>query len=235
MGFTTDTNQLYVGIDPAINEVQFDPFANAQAVVQSWLNSEDNPEPGLTIDEDLVIRNVTDVDGLMDAMNFAQIVTFDTITQTFTPGDTLNQEYNKNLNGTFETRTTAEIVSASVGASSTVVTLKINETQPALRKEEDFSVVLTNTNTGGNALSGITVTDTKLKDKWQSPISIDVDNGVDAVYQLTLANNDYTYTFNETTKEGTINFTTPIADGQTTTEQVGSTETITADGSRNTI
>jgi len=229
MGFTTDTNQLYVGIDPAINEVQFDPFANAQAVVQSWLDSEDNPEPGLTIDEDLVIRNVTDVDGLMDAMNFfAQTVTFDTITQTFTPGDTLNQKYNKNLDGTFETRTTAEIVSASVGTSSTVVTLKINETQPSLRKEEDFSVVLTNQNTGGNTLGGITVTDPKLKDKWHSPISVDVDNGVDAVYQLTLANNDYLYSFNETTKEGTINFTTPISDGQTTTEQVGSTETITS-------
>jgi hypothetical protein len=232
MGFTTDTNQLYVGIDPAINEVQFDPFTNAQAVVQSWLDSDDNPEPGLTIDEDLVIRNVTDVDGLMDAMNFfAQIVTFDTITQTFTPGDTLNQKYNKNLDATFETRTTAEIVSASVGPSSTVVTLKINETQPSLRKEEDFSVVLTNQNTGGNTLGGVTVTDPKLKDRWHSPISVDVDNGVDAVYQLTLANNDYLYSFNETTKEGTINFTTPISDGQTTTEQVDTTETITADGS----
>lgn len=232
MGFTTDTNQLYVGIDPAINEVQFDPFANAQAVVQSWLDSEDNPEPGLTIDEDLVIRNVTDVDGLMGAMNFfAQTVTFDTITQTFTPGDTLNQKYNKNLDTTFETRTTAEIVSVSTGTSSTVVTLKINETQPSLRKEEDFSVVLTNQNTGGNTLGGITVTDAKLKDRWHSPISVDVDNGVDAVYQLTLANNDYLYSFNETTKEGTINFTTPIADGLVTTEVVDTTETITADGS----
>ena len=232
MGFTTDTNQLYVGIDPAINEVQFDPFANAQAVVQSWLDSEDNPEPGLTIDEDLVIRNVTDVDGLMGAMNFfAQTVTFDTITQTFTPGDTLNQKYNKNLDTTFETRTTAEIVSVSTGTSSTVVTLKINETQPSLRKEEDFSVVLTNQNTGGNTLGGITVTDVKLKDRWHSPISVDVDNGVDAVYQLTLANNDYLYSFNETTKEGTINFTTPIADGLVTTEVVDTTETITADGS----
>lgn len=232
MGFTTDTNQLYVGIDPAINEVQFDPFANAQAVVQSWLDSDDNPEPGLTIDEDLVIRNVTDVDGLMGAMNFfAQTVTFDTITQTFTPGDTLNQKYNKNLDTTFETRTTAEIVSVSTGTSSTVVTLKINETQPSLRKEEDFSVVLTNQNTGGNTLGGITVTDAKLKDRWHSPISVDVDNGVDAVYQLTLANNDYLYSFNETTKEGTINFTTPIADGLVTTEVVDTTETITADGS----
>ena len=60
---------------------------------------------------------------------------------------------------------------------------------------------------------------------------MDVDNGVDAVYQLTLANNDYLYSFNETTKEGTINFTTPIADGLVTTEVVDTTETITADGS----
>lgn len=69
MGFTTDTNQLFVGIDDAINEIQFDPFANAHAVIQSWLDSVDNPEPGLIIDEDLVIRNVVDVDALIIAMN----------------------------------------------------------------------------------------------------------------------------------------------------------------------
>ena len=68
IGFTTDTNQLFVGIDNAINEVQFDPFVNAHAVVQSWLDSGDNPEPGLVIDEDLVIREVTDVDALILAM-----------------------------------------------------------------------------------------------------------------------------------------------------------------------
>ena len=49
MGFTTDTNQLYVGIDPAINEVQFDPFGKCTTVVQSWLNSEDNPERDLLL------------------------------------------------------------------------------------------------------------------------------------------------------------------------------------------
>ena len=49
LGFATDTNQLYVGTDPAINEVQFDPFVNAQLVVQSWLNSEDNPYPDLLL------------------------------------------------------------------------------------------------------------------------------------------------------------------------------------------
>ena len=50
MGFTVDTNQLYIGIENAIDEVQFDPFANAQATIQSWLNSVDNPEPGLIVD-----------------------------------------------------------------------------------------------------------------------------------------------------------------------------------------
>lgn len=69
MGFTTDTNQLFVGIDDAVNEIQFDPFANAHAVIQSWLDSVDNPEPGLIIDEDLVIRHVVDVEALLTAMN----------------------------------------------------------------------------------------------------------------------------------------------------------------------
>ena len=69
VGFTTDTNQLFVGIDDAINEIQFDPFANAHAIIQSWLDSVDNPESGLVIDEDLVIRNVADVEALLTAMN----------------------------------------------------------------------------------------------------------------------------------------------------------------------
>lgn len=68
MGFAIDTNQLYLGTDPAINEIQFDPFANAHATVQSWLDSVDNPEPGLTIDEDLIIRNIVDVDAMLLAM-----------------------------------------------------------------------------------------------------------------------------------------------------------------------
>ena len=62
MGFTTDTNQLFVGIDPSINELQFDPFVNAHAVIQSWLDSNDNPFPGLEVDEDLVIRNIPNRD-----------------------------------------------------------------------------------------------------------------------------------------------------------------------------
>ena len=66
-GFATDTNQLFIGIDSAINEVVFDTFANAQAIVQSWLVNY-SAEPGLIIDEDLVIRGVANVDALLDAM-----------------------------------------------------------------------------------------------------------------------------------------------------------------------
>ena len=69
LGFANDSNQLYVGTDAAINEVIFDPFVNAHAVIQSWLNSTDNPEPGLKVDEDLVIRGVSDVDALILAMS----------------------------------------------------------------------------------------------------------------------------------------------------------------------
>ena len=45
----------------------FDTFANAQAIVQSWLDNY-SAEPGLIIDEDLVIRDVLNVDALLDAM-----------------------------------------------------------------------------------------------------------------------------------------------------------------------
>ena len=82
MGFTTDTNQLYVGTDDAINEIQFEPFANAHAIIQSWLDGyeEDNdgnvisdcPYPGLDIDEDLIIRlkNNEDINKILNAMRF---------------------------------------------------------------------------------------------------------------------------------------------------------------------
>jgi hypothetical protein len=80
-GFTTDTNQLFIGIDDAINEIQFDPFINAHAIIQSWLDSDDCPFLGLTVDEDLVIRNIPttyDEDGtpisgvqaVLDSMHF---------------------------------------------------------------------------------------------------------------------------------------------------------------------
>lgn len=91
MGFTVDTNQLYIGIENAIDEVQFDPFANAQATIQSWLNSSDNPEPGLIVDEDLIIRDVQDIDNLLSSMHyFEQVIVFDSV-ETFTAGETLYQ------------------------------------------------------------------------------------------------------------------------------------------------
>jgi hypothetical protein len=67
-GFAYDTNQLYIGTDDALNELVFDPFANAHAVIQTWLDSVENPEPGLMVDEDLIVRNVTDVDAILAAM-----------------------------------------------------------------------------------------------------------------------------------------------------------------------
>lgn len=67
-GFTTDTNQLFIGTDDALNEIVFDPFANAHATIQSWLSSSECPQPGLVIDEDLVIRNVDDVNALLSSM-----------------------------------------------------------------------------------------------------------------------------------------------------------------------
>ena len=96
-GFATDTNQLFIGIDSAINEVVFDTFANAQAIVQSWLDNY-STQTGLIIDEDLVIRGVLNVDALLDAMitdntfnvsNFArsrenvEVVTENTFNQLF--------------------------------------------------------------------------------------------------------------------------------------------------------
>jgi hypothetical protein len=67
-GFTTDTNQLFIGTEDAINEIQFDPFANAHSVIQAWLDSPENPEPGLVVDEDLIIRDVVDVDAVLLSM-----------------------------------------------------------------------------------------------------------------------------------------------------------------------
>jgi len=102
LGFTTDTNQLFIGIDSAINEIQFDPFVNAHAVIQTWLDSEECPFLGLEVDEDLVIRNIPteyDEDGtpmsgvqaILDAMQFfiQEIVLVGDF--NVNPGDTIYQ------------------------------------------------------------------------------------------------------------------------------------------------
>jgi hypothetical protein len=230
MGFAYDTNQLYIGIDDAINEIRFDPFANAQAIVQSWLDSSDNPEPGLKIDEDLVIRQVVDVSALLDAMNFfTQTITFDTTTQTFTPGDTLNQKYNKTLAdpAVFEMFETGEILSSTVTATNTEVTVKVPETGEGFREVKSFTTTI---NDQATPLSTIEVTDAlNLTDRFYIPNTVNIDNGVDAEYTLTL-DTDYTYVWDEVNKKVTISFATPIVDGKVQQEQVSATDTIVADG-----
>ena len=58
LGFTTDSNQLYVGTTASSNEIVFDPFANAHSIVQTFLDEQSYPLNGLEIDEDLIIKNI---------------------------------------------------------------------------------------------------------------------------------------------------------------------------------
>jgi hypothetical protein len=102
MGYTTDTNQLYVGVEEALNELQFDPFANAHAVIQSWLDSSDCPIAGLTVNEDLIIGEIpvpvgssvdAEVTKILDAMrNYEQTLVFNSATVgLFIPNQVLTQ------------------------------------------------------------------------------------------------------------------------------------------------
>ena len=74
LGYTTDTNQLYVGTAASVEEIIFDPFANAHSVVQTYLNTY-STQPGLEIDEDLIIRSVSDVPALLTAMTTYGVIT----------------------------------------------------------------------------------------------------------------------------------------------------------------
>lgn len=98
LGYTTDTNQLYVGVEEAINELRFDPFANAHAVIQSWLNSADCPVANLTVDEDLVVADIPagQIDNIITALNtYNQTLVFNSDVATFTVGELLTQYRHK--------------------------------------------------------------------------------------------------------------------------------------------
>ena len=98
LGYTTDTNQLYVGVEEAINELRFDPFANAHAVIQSWLDSADCPVSGLTVDEDLVVADIPagQIDSIITALNtYNQTLVFNSDVATFTVGELLTQYRHK--------------------------------------------------------------------------------------------------------------------------------------------
>ena len=98
LGYTTDTNQLYVGIEEAINELRFDPFTNAHAVIQSWLDSTDCPVSNLTVDEDLVVADIPagQIDNIISALNnYSQEIVFNSDVATFTVGELLTQYRHK--------------------------------------------------------------------------------------------------------------------------------------------
>ena len=161
LGYTTDTNQLYVGIEEAINEIRFDPFANAHATIQNWLDSADCPVVGLTIDEDLVVADIPagEIDNIMTALNtYSQTIVFNSNTATFNLGELLTQYKKKptilispNLipNLTSITSTFAvegETITASgVSSSALLTTLQTN----AAIKSANVEVTL---NTDGNKL-----------------------------------------------------------------------------------
>jgi hypothetical protein len=74
LGYTTDSKQLYVGTSASVDEIIFDPFVNAQSIVQTFLNQH-TAEPGLEIDEDLIIRSISDVPALLTAMTTYGVIT----------------------------------------------------------------------------------------------------------------------------------------------------------------
>ena len=74
LGYTEDTKQLYVGTSASVDEIIFDPFANAHSIVQTFLNQH-TAEPELEIDEDLIIRSISDVPALLTAMQTYGIIT----------------------------------------------------------------------------------------------------------------------------------------------------------------
>jgi hypothetical protein len=79
LGYTEDTKQLYVGTSASVDEIIFDPFANAQSIVQTYLNlsvaSGGPTEQGREIDEDLIIRSVSNVSVLLNDMATYGVIT----------------------------------------------------------------------------------------------------------------------------------------------------------------
>lgn len=217
MGFTTDTNQLFVGTDKTLNSIQFDPFANAHAVIQSWLDGPDNPYPGLTVNEDLTIDllNSEDIDVLLDAMRFyEQVVTLtDTGSVAFTVGETLYQYWNDVTQDPpiVKQRRLGEILEVTDSGDNTELRLKVAEQAiygwryEHSETTDTFSEEIINgtadDNNGGVGMLTIGVRDYGLEqvDELHVPTSITYYNGVDDANTLTYNDDDtltdYTYEF----------------------------------------
>jgi len=82
LGYTTDTRQLYVGTGPKDDEIVFDPFANAHAIVQTELDTYTAPLNGLEIDEDLIIKNIPIVRITAGAFVVGSVYTIKTVGTT---------------------------------------------------------------------------------------------------------------------------------------------------------
>jgi len=220
MGFTTDTNQLFVGTDKAINSIQFDPFANAHSVIQSWLDSPDNPYPGLTVNENLTIDllNDEDINVLLDAMRFyQQVVTLtDTGSVAFTVGETLYQYWNDVTQDPpiVKQRRLGEILEVTDSGVDTELRLKVAEqviydwrhehSETTDTFSEEIINGTANDNDGGVGMLTIGVRDYGLEqvDELHVPTIITYNNGVDGEKTLTYNDDDtltdYTYEFEST-------------------------------------
>lgn len=221
LGFTTDTNQLFVGTDDAVNAIQFDPFANAHAVIQSWLdtyeldengdNIGDCPYPGLTVNEDLTIEllNDEDINTILDSMRFfTQELTIPGVDNSIV-GEILYQ-YRNSTNDDGEVEQTQQRKGAVISVEGDQVTLKVSE-QNIFGWRTESSKTTTPKNEsisdGNEGIEHLKIYVNKspnlhgLKpgavDEYFVPKAVTYDNGNGTIETLTYAGGDYTYEFVE--------------------------------------
>ena len=230
LGFTTDTNQLFVGTDDAVNAIQFDPFANAHAVIQSWLDSDDCPYPGLTVNEDLTIEllNDEDIHTILDSMRyFTQELTIEGGVDNSIVGENIYQ-YKNFINEADEIEPKLHRKGEVLGVAGDQVTVKVREQQLfGWRVESSKTTTSTESIVAGTEgiedlkifvnkdpnLHGLTP---GAVDEYFVPVEVTYDNGNGTDETLTYANDEYTYEFvkddNRLLNHILITFKEPVVD-----------------------
>lgn len=219
LGFTTDTNQLFVGTDDAVNAIQFDPFANAHAVIQSWLdtyeldengdNIGDCPYPGLTVNEDLTIEllNDEDINTILDSMRFfTQELTIPGVDDSIV-GEILYQ-YRNSTNDDGEVEQTQQRKGEVISVEGDQVTLKVSEqnifgwrtessktTTPKNESISDGDEGIEHLKIYVNKSPNLHGLTPDAVDEYFVPKVITYDNGNGTNETLTYADGDYTYEF----------------------------------------